>query len=404
MEEENANQKIRGVICGHFLIDIYTPVLSLILPLLIAQMNLSYFLAGLIVTVFNVTSSVSQPFIGLYGDKTGWRASVPLCLVIGSVGISLTAVSGNYLLLLFLAAGAAVGHALFHPAAMNIMYSLSPPAKRGLYNSIFTTSGSIGYAIGPVLAGILIAAGGLPAVAWLVIPGIVGATWMYRNNRKYRPAPSAPAAEKKQMPEKPAEAAAKKKYWWVPAGLVVSICSLRAWAYIGIITYLPTLLVLGHHGLDTFTASIVVTIMLFFGVAGQVAGGYLSDRFGRKEMLVLGLAGAIPFFALIFSTNELLMYLGVMMYAFFASSCYVMSVTMTQDLLPGNVGFASGLTLGFSMGVGGLGAAAIGWAADVMGSLSAALYLLIIPTNLCPVLALLIKYPLKSLARKGSRA
>lgn len=82
MEEENANQKIRGVICGHFLIDIYTPVLSLILPLLIAQMNLSYFLAGLIVTVFNVTSSVSQPFIGLYGDKTGWRASVPLCLVV----------------------------------------------------------------------------------------------------------------------------------------------------------------------------------------------------------------------------------------------------------------------------------------------------------------------------------
>ncbi|HJK62993.1 MAG TPA: hypothetical protein O0X89_03040, partial [Methanocorpusculum sp.] len=86
MEEMSANKKIRDIICGHFLIDIYTPVLALILPLLIAQMNLSYFLAGLIVTVFNVTSSVSQPFVGLYGDKTGWRASVPLCLLIGSVG------------------------------------------------------------------------------------------------------------------------------------------------------------------------------------------------------------------------------------------------------------------------------------------------------------------------------
>ncbi|MCQ2355591.1 MAG: MFS transporter [Methanocorpusculum sp.] len=378
--------------------------MSLILPLLIAHMNLSYFLAcGSHLTVFNVTLSVSvhRPL----RRQNRMVASVPLCLVIGSVGISMTAVSGNYLLLLFLVAGAAIGHALFHPVAMNVMYSLSPPVKRGLYNSIFTTSVSIGYAIGPVLAGILIAAGGLPAVAWLMIPDIVGATWMYRNNRKYRPVPSVPAAEKKQMPEKIAEVAAKKKYWWVPAGLVVSICSLRAWAYIGIITYLPTLLVLGHHGLDTFTASIVVTVMLFFGVAGQVAGGYLSDRFGRKEMLVLGLAGAIPFFALIFSTNELLMYLGVMMYAFFASSCYVMSVTMTQVFLPGNVGFASCLTIGFSMDVGGLGTAAIGWgAADVIGSLSAAQYLLIIPTILCPVLVLLIKYLLKSLARKGSRA
>ena len=45
MEEMSANKKIRDIICGHFLIDIYTPVLALILPLLIAQMNLSYFLA-----------------------------------------------------------------------------------------------------------------------------------------------------------------------------------------------------------------------------------------------------------------------------------------------------------------------------------------------------------------------
>jgi FSR family fosmidomycin resistance protein-like MFS transporter len=75
---------------------------------------------------------------------------------------------------------------------------------------------------------------------------------------------------------------------------------------------------------------------------------------------------------------------------------------MTQDLFPGNVGFASGLILGFSMGVGGIGAAVVGWAADMMGSLSLALYMLLIPTFLCPVFALLIEYPLKSLAHLHS--
>jgi FSR family fosmidomycin resistance protein-like MFS transporter len=361
-------------------------------------MNLSYLLAGFIVTVFNITSSVSQPFIGLYGDRTGWRASVPLCLLIGGVGISLTALSENYYLLLFLAMGAAFGHAFFHPSAMDLIHRLSPPAKKGVYNSIFTTSGSIGYALGPLLAGVLIYAGGLPAVAWLMIPAIIGATWMYRNDRCHRH-----PDEDYSMRRVLQDTAGRKRFWWVPAGLVVTVCSLRAWAYLGIITYLPALLILGHHGMSTLETSLIVTVMLFFGVAGQVAGGYLSDRYGRKEMLVLGFAAAIPFFAMIFLFTGPLLYLGIMLYAFFASSCYVMSVTMTQELLPGNVGFASGLTLGFSMGVGGAGVAIIGWAADIMGSLSDAMFLLIIPTIACPVLALLIKYPLKTLAHHQAR-
>lgn len=81
--------------------------------------------------------------------------------------------------------GAAVGHALFHPSAMDLVYRLSPPTKRGIYTSIFTTSGSISYSIGPFIAGSLIEFAGLPSVVWMVIPGILGATWIYRNDLRY---------------------------------------------------------------------------------------------------------------------------------------------------------------------------------------------------------------------------
>jgi len=47
-------KKITGAITGHFLIDLYTPILPIILPLLIDTMGLSYFLAGLIVTAFQL--------------------------------------------------------------------------------------------------------------------------------------------------------------------------------------------------------------------------------------------------------------------------------------------------------------------------------------------------------------
>lgn len=69
---------------------------------------------------------------------------------------------------------------------------------------------------------------------------------------------------------------------------------------------------------------------------------------------------------------------------------------MTQELLPGNVAFASGLILGLYMGIGRVGAAIIGWAADIIGSLSDAMFLLIIPTMLCPILALFVRHPVRN--------
>ena len=371
---------LTGAISAHFLIDLYTPVLPIILPLLMETMGLSYFLAGLVVTVFNVVSSITQPIVGIWSDKTGKRADVAFCVLLGAVGISLSVLCSNYLILLLLVTGAAVGHALFHPSAMQLVYRLSPPAKLGLYNSIFTTAGSISYALGPVIAGALIAFGGLPAVCWMVLPGIIGAAWIFRLTRVTPEATETVRVQKTSLIAGSTSAAV----------LVVVVCALRAIGYMGVITYLPTLLT-ESVGLTTFVSSVVVAVMLFFGVAGQVAGGWLSDKYGRKLMLVAGLVLAVPCFLLIFAGGPL-MYAGIMSYAFFASFCYVTSVTMSQELLPGKTGLASGLTLGFTLGLGGLGAALVGLIADLSGSLSFALFLLIVPILLSPVIALFVRY------------
>jgi len=377
------NPNLIAAISGHFIIDLYTPMLPIILPFLMESMGLSYFLAGLIVTVFNLVSSIAQPFVGIWGDKTGKHADIAFCILLGSVGVCLSAVTGNYIILLCLIIGAGIGHALFHPAGMALIYKLSPPAKVGLYNSLFTTAGSISYALGPLIAGILISAWGLPSVLWMIIPGIVGAFWIFRLTRKKEEIP----AQNVTKIERKSEIEGNR----LSAGIVVIVCGLRAIGYIGIVTYLPTFLIQGEMGMSVALASVVVTIMLFFGVFGQLAGGWFSDRFGRKKVLIIGLFSAIPAFLLIF-VGGWLMFVGIMLYAFFASFCYVTSVTMTQELLPGKTGLASGLTLGFALGLGGLAASVVGIIADISGSLSWALFLLLIPVVLAPILALFIRY------------
>jgi FSR family fosmidomycin resistance protein-like MFS transporter len=166
-----SKKKIYSSIGGHFLVDLYSPFLPIILPVLITNMNLSFFLAGFMVTAYNVTSSLVQPVAGLFSDRTGKKVPIWICVLLSSAGISLAVLTNNYLLMLALVSGAALGNALFHPAAMESVYRLSPIEKRGIFNSIFTTSGSISYSIGPLIAGVMITFFGLSSIAWLVIPG-----------------------------------------------------------------------------------------------------------------------------------------------------------------------------------------------------------------------------------------
>ena len=98
-DTNNKKNTLISAIAGHFIIDLYTPILPIILPFLIDGMGLSYFFAGLVVTVFNVVSSIAQPFVGIWGDKTGKQANVALCLILGSVGICLSVLTNNYIIL-----------------------------------------------------------------------------------------------------------------------------------------------------------------------------------------------------------------------------------------------------------------------------------------------------------------
>lgn len=376
-----------GLSAAHLVTDLYSPVLPAILPLLIAEQGYSFFLAGLIVTVYNLTSSLIQPLIGWAFDTRGFAVHVGTSVAIGAIFISIVGLLNNYTLVLASVAVAALGHAFFHPSALGTVSRLTRDASRGRITSYFVIGGNLGYAIGPICAGVAVGLMGLPGLVVLAVPGLVMAAVL----RQVLPAPdrlkAAPAADPGKRPAYRAIA------------LLVTASGLRAWAIFGSVAYLPTVLTL--RGIDLVTANLLVSGMLIAGVVGQLVGGALSDRYGRKEYTILGLVTAIPPFVVFLSTDGILSLVALMIFGFILWSTFAVTVAMGHEIAPGNVGLISGLMLGLAVGVGGMGVAITGWIAD-MTSLSLGLMTIPIAIGLALPLFLAVPYPWKSLSQRRS--
>ncbi len=120
------------------------------------------------------------------------------------------------------------------------------------------------------------------------------------------------------------------------------------------------------HAFHVSVASAQVHLFLFLAAvaAGTMAGGPLGDRFGRKYVIWFSILGALPFtlvlpYVNLFWTSILSVFIGMIL-----ASAFPAIVVYAQELLPGKVGMISGMFFGFAFGMGGIGAAVLGWLAD----------------------------------------
>jgi MFS transporter, FSR family, fosmidomycin resistance protein len=374
---------------AHLVTDIYMPVLPAILPLLIANNGYSYLAAGLLVTAYNLTSSFTQPLIGWLSDTKGLTINISVSLFISAIFVALMGITQNYSLLMLFAVIAALGHALFHPAALSLVSRLCTSENRGRITSYFVVGGNFGYAIGPVIAGALVWWLGLPGLLLLIFPAL----FMVFGLRYLLPGGMAAACEGHPAPAHFSGKAPSKKPFIVL--MVASI--LRAWAVFAAMTFLPMYLV--TQGYSLVTATTIVTLMLLCGVGGQVVGGQISDRIGRKEFMVFALICTIPAFYLFFVSTGIVAIIAVLLFGFFLWSTFAVAVAMSHELLPQNIGLASGIMLGLAIGFGGLGVAVNGMIADHY-SLATALGTIPVPIAGAIVLMLLLPYPWKMLKHR----
>jgi len=345
---------------GHAVDDFYPSFLAPLLPLFVDRLGLSLALAGGLATLQGFTTSLVQPLFGYLADRVQrpWLAAWGM---LGSaVFTSLWGLAPNGASLVLLVILAGLGVALFHPVASGLVGQLSPRQK-GMSMSLFLTGGSVGYGLGPLVAVALASRWGLPAIGLAVVPGLLTALLIYRFARQL---PSRAIPDDNRSRPHSGEGRLLLKQL-LPLLLLTFVVMLRAALSITLGTFLP--LYLTQQGSPLLLAGLAVTVFRIAGAVGGLVGGPLADRVGRRPILFLSFALALPFLWGFFRAEGWLALAYLAVAGAIISSSSPLSVVIAQEAAPDSPSMASGLMIGFAWGIGGLAVTGVGWWGDQVG-------------------------------------
>lgn len=360
------NKKILALLgTGHAITDISQSALSMMLAFLQPAFVLSQVQIGMVMLAFNLSSSVIQPLFGIFSDRFRAAWLIPLgCLVSGS-GLALTGFSTNYPVLLFIALVSGLGVAAYHPEGSKYA-RLASGQRKATGMSIFSMGGNLGFAAGPVLATYFFGLAGLHGSAGFFVLNSLMALllWLFLPRVTAIHGTSGDTTGITKTNPHTARSASKVKSWFVlPVVLLVLVVIMRSFVHVGLVTFLPQYYV--HYLLHSEEyAAAITSLFLFAGVFGTMIGGPAADRWGLKNIIVISMASLIPLLYLFVHLQGFWTTILVALMGFVIISTFSITVVLGQEMMPNNVGLASGLLLGFGIGMGGVGATMLGWVAD----------------------------------------
>jgi len=334
--------------------DWYMNFLQTLLPFIVA-LGLGISRAAFLISAFTITASVLQPVFGYLVDLKNQRWVVYVGTVWMAVLLSLVGVTQNYYLLLLLSALSGLGTAAFHPQAAAMIGSISG-SRKGLCQSIFIAGGNIGWALTPLMVIPVVKSHGLTATPVFAVPGILVAVLLWFTS----PETSTVVTERSSVP-----LLTIFRSSWLELTKVITIVACRSLTYFGLVAFLP--LYLQTRNFSVVAGGYFLFIMLFSGAMGGVLGGYLSDRVGRKSVIVVSLLLSTPCFYLFLQSNGFAMYLCLILAGAALLASFSVTIVLAQEIISKNAAIASGLTLGFGIGIGGLGVGIIGAVIEHMG-------------------------------------
>ena len=344
----------------HLLNDMMQSMISALYPMFKTNFHLDYSQIGIIALCFQLTAALLQPAVGMVTDKKPMPFSISIGMGSTLIGLLLLSVAHDYWVVLIAAGLVGIGSAIFHPESSRVA-RVASGGRYGLAQSVFKVGGNAGGAIGPLIATYFILTTGKSSVAWVALAALVAMIilarvgFWYRDNRPNTPLKARATA---------AGGAVLTREKVIFSIFILAALTFSKNVYTASIGSYLTFYLIDGFKLSAPDATFHLFIFSAAVAAGTLLGGPMTDRIGRKATMWISILGVLPFtimlpYANLFFTDVLLIIIGGLM-----ASAFPAIMVYAQELVPGRVGMIAGIFFGFAFGLGGLGAAGMGWIAD----------------------------------------
>ncbi|MGM7702556.1 MFS transporter [Pseudalkalibacillus sp. Hm43] len=348
----------------HLLNDSMQAVIPAIFPILERSMGLSFTQLGWIAFTLNITSSVMQPIVGWYTDRSTSPYLLPFGMLASLLGMLGIAYAASFPYIILSVIGIGLGSAVFHPEGSRVAY-MAAGNRRGLAQSIYQVGGNTGSSLAPIMTALVFVPLGQFGAIWFTsFAAIAIFVLLYVSGWYSKQLIHFPRVGKVKSKAKKSIAIKRKKQVIFALIVLIFLVFARSWYFSGIGNYYQFYLI-DDYGLTIRQAQIYLFIFMAAGVIGTFFGGPLADRLGKRNMIFWSLAGTAPL-ALVLPHVGLWVVIPLFfLIGFILNTSFAVTVVYAQELLPGRIGMVSGLIVGLAFGLGALGSVLLGKMADV---------------------------------------
>lgn len=357
MKTKFQTKNIASISAGHMFHDIYSSFLSPLRPLLIEKFQMTLLLSSLL-DVFQRAPNLANPLVGILADRGPGRYFIIAGPAVTATTMSLLGVAPSYGVLAILLLVMGVSGALFHvPSPVMIQKIAGNRTGKGM--SFYMMGGEIARTVGPLIITWAVSTWGLEGT-WRLIPiGIVASMVLYLRVRKIKI--SKPSEE-----EEKTEGVKSSFRKYLPFFLtLVGIIFFRAIVKSGLTGFLPTYF-FNEKSQSLWFSNSSLAILQIAGAAGTYFSGTISDKIGRKTMLLISAIGMpVIMWAFVMAegwyTMPLLLLLGVVVF-----SPGPVILALVQDQKSEYPSFFNGIYMSINFASSSIAIVLVGWLGDLI--------------------------------------